>query len=201
MGARPDPRRANRRVALAAAGAAASMAALAFAASPFYAWFCRVTGFAGTTLRAEAAPVETGERRIAVRFNADIAGRDLPWRFEAPRGEAVVTTGEERLVFYRATNEGHEPIVGTATFNVTPHKAAAYFQKIACFCFAEQELAPGESLDLPVSFFVDPAIERDPNLAGVGTITLSYTFFRHPGATPRGAQRASAAPDAARPLN
>jgi len=197
--ARHPQRRANRRVALAAAAAATAMAGLAFAASPFYAWLCSVTGFAGTTMRAEAAPAAPGTRAITVRFNADVGGRDLPWRFEPLERAVAVTTGEEKLAFYRATNEGAEPIVGTATFNVTPHKAAKYFRKVACFCFGEQELAPGESLDLPVSFFVDPAIENDPALDGVGTITLSYTFFRHANATPRSARRAAAAAPA--PVN
>jgi cytochrome c oxidase assembly protein subunit 11 len=201
MSAAREIRRANRRVALAAAGAAALMGALAFAASPFYAWFCSVTGFAGTTLRADAPPAAAGERLITVRFNADLGGRDLPWRFEPAQGPLSVRTGEQALAFFRVTNEGREPVVGTATFNVTPHKAAPYFDKIACFCFSEQELAPGESLDLPVSFFVDPAIEKDPNLAGVDAITLSYTFFRHPSAAPRAASRVGAASAPRAPVN
>lgn len=190
--------RSNLRLALGLAGIVVAMGGLAFAASPFYAWFCRVTGFAGTTQRADAAPVERGSRIVTIRFNADVAGHDLPWRFVPLERAVQVATGEERLAFYRATNEGAEPVVGTATFNVTPHKAAPYFQKIACFCFGEQELGAGESLDLPVSFFIDPAIEKDPNLAGVTTITLSYTFFRHATATPKAA-RVGAAPASGAP--
>ena len=171
-------RRANRRVAFAAGGVVAGMLVLAFASAPLYRLFCQVTGYGGTTQRAASAPAETGTRTITVRFNADVASQDLGWEFKPSQNAIRTVTGEEHLAFYRVRNTGTAPTVGVATFNVTPHKAGPYFQKIACFCFSEQELKPGESMDMPVSFFVDPAIEKDPNLRDVTTITLSYTFFR-----------------------
>ena len=154
------------------------MVGLSFASVPLYRLFCAATGYGGTTQRATSAPAEIGERVVTVRFNAGVASRDLPWEFRAVESEARVHVGEDRLVFFRARNTGSEPSVGVATFNVTPFKAGPYFQKIACFCFSEQTLAPGESVDMGVSFFVDPAIAKDPNLNDVTTITLSYTFFR-----------------------
>lgn len=175
-----DPRtRANVRLALAMGAIAVAMAGVSFAAVPLYRVFCQVTGYGGTTQRAEYAPSRIGKRVVNVRFNADIAGSDLPWEFRAPAESQVsLHVGEDKLVFFHAKNIGHEPTVGVATFNVTPFKAGPYFKKIACFCFSEQTLDPGESVDMGVSFFVDPAIDKDPNLSDVTTITLSYTFFR-----------------------
>ena len=178
MSHRPAIARANRRVGFAVAGVAAGMIALAFASAPLYRLFCQVTGYGGTTQRAVTAPAETGTRLVTVRFNADVASQDLAWDFKPVQSELRTVVGEQHLAFYRVRNTGTLPTVGVATFNVTPHKAGPYFQKIACFCFSEQELKPGESMDMPVSFFVDPAIEKDPNLRDVTTITLSYTFFR-----------------------
>jgi cytochrome c oxidase assembly protein subunit 11 len=169
---------ANRNVAFAVAGIAVGMVALAFASVPLYRLFCQVTGYGGTTQRAAEAPAELGTRLVKVRFDSNVAGHDLPWTFKPLQADATVHVGEDRLVFYRATNTGPTPTIGVATFNVTPHKAGQYFQKVACFCFNEQKLDPGESIDMGVSFFVDPAIDRDPNLRDVTTITLSYTFFR-----------------------
>lgn len=170
--------RANRRVGFAVAGVAVGMIALAFASAPLYRLFCQVTGYGGTTQRAAAAPAELGTRTVTVRFNANVASADLGWQFQPLQSEIRTVTGEEHLAFYKVRNNSSLRTVGVATFNVTPHKAGPYFQKIACFCFNEQELKPGESMDMPVSFFVDPAIEKDPNLRDVKTITLSYTFFR-----------------------
>ena len=170
--------RANRRVGFTVAGVAVGMIALAFASAPLYRLFCQVTGYGGTTQRAATAPAELGTRTVTVRFNADVASQDLGWEFKPVQAAIRTVTGEEHLAFYKVRNTGTVPTVGVATFNVTPHKAGPYFQKIACFCFSEQELKPGESMDMPVSFFVDPAIEKDPNLRDVTTITLSYTFFR-----------------------
>lgn len=170
---------ANLRTALAMGVVVVAMAGLAFAAVPLYRVFCQVTGYGGTTQRAEAAPAQIGERLVTVRFNADVASRDLPWQFRIPdEAQATVHVGEDRLVFFHARNVGPEPTVGVATFNVTPFKAGPYFKKVACFCFDEQALGPGEAVDMGVSFFVDPAIDQDPNLRDVKTITLSYTFFR-----------------------
>ena len=160
-------------------GIAVGMLALAFASVPLYRLFCQVTGFGGTPLVATAAPGAVGNRVVTVRFDANVMGgpNALGWRFVGPKS-VDVRTGEEHLIFYTATNRGAATSTGTATFNVTPLKAAPYFQKIACFCFVEQTLSAGETIDMPVSFFVDPAIENDPNLRDVKTITLSYSLYR-----------------------
>ncbi|MCE2509813.1 MAG: cytochrome c oxidase assembly protein [Alphaproteobacteria bacterium] len=154
----------------------AGMTGLSFASVPLYRLFCQVTGFGGTTQTADAAPDAVSDRRITVRFNADIAP-DLPWAFQPVQRKVTVRVGEEKLAFYEATNRSKETLTGTAVFNVTPLKAGPYFSKIHCFCFDEQQLKPGESADMPVSFFIDPEILKDPNLEDVETITLSYTFF------------------------
>lgn len=165
----------NRRLAVILAGVVAGMLGLAFAAVPLYRLFCAVTGYGGTTQVAAQAPGASAERRITVRFDANVAP-DLPWRFTAPK-PVEGRLGEERRVAYAAQNIGERPILGTATFNVTPLKAGRYFSKIECFCFTEQLLMPGESKEFPLAFFVDPALAADPNLRDVSTITLSYTFF------------------------
>jgi cytochrome c oxidase assembly protein subunit 11 len=195
----PTPKAANRRVAIVMAGIVVAMAGLAFAAVPLYRVFCQVTGYGGTTQRAEAAPAQIGKRVVTVEFNADVAGQDLPWEFRAPDETKVkVHVGEDRLVFFHAKNLGRTPNVGVATFNVTPFKAGPYFKKVACFCFSEQMLKPGESVDMGVSFFVDPAIDKDPNLRDVTNITLSYTFFRAKDEKAR-LSNLSAAPSSDRP--
>ena len=186
------PGNANRRTALMLGGAAAAMAGASFAAVPLYRIFCQVTGYGGTTQRADAAPEATAGRVITVRFDASVAGNGLAWNFAPVERQVRVRVGEERLAFFRATNLGREATTGTATFNVTPHKAGPYFSKIACFCFSEQTLGAGQTIDMPVSFFIDPAIVDDPNLADVDTITLSYTFFR--ARTNPVAERSAAAP-------
>ena len=172
-----DKNRKNARVALTLAGVVVGMIAFSFATVPLYRLFCQVTGFGGTTQVAETAPREISDRVIAVRFNADVNDK-LPWRFGPLQREVKVQVGENRLAFYQAQNVSERPVTGTATFNVTPLKAGQYFSKIACFCFTEQRLEPGQQIDMPVSFFVDPAIMDDPELDDVKTITLSYTFFR-----------------------
>ncbi len=153
-----------------------AMAGLTAASVPLYEIFCRVTGYGGTTQVAEDVAPEALEQTIKVRFDASI-GDQLPWQFKPVEREIEVRLGEERLAFYRAVNISDRPIVGSASFNVTPHKAGPYFSKIACFCFTEQVLMPGEEVDMPVSFFVDPAILDDTNTQDLKTITLSYTFF------------------------
>ena len=171
-------RRRNRRIAVALVAVPVAMGALAWASAPLYRLFCQVTGFGGTPGTAAEAPQAAADApSIEVRFNADIAP-DLDWRFGPVERAVTVRLGEPALAFYRAENLGDEPVTGAATFNVTPLKAGAYFSKIDCFCFTEQRLGPGESADMPVSFFVDPEIAEDPNVRDVGTITLSYTFFR-----------------------
>ncbi len=157
-------------------GVACGMVGLSFAAVPLYDLFCSVTGFGGTTQTAEAAPAAVGERVMAVRFNSDVAN-DVPWRFKPSQREVELRVGEVVLAFYTATNESNRTILGSATFNVTPLKAGVYFTKVDCFCFEEQVLRPGESAELPVTFFIDPEIVNDRNMDDVTTITLSYTFF------------------------
>jgi cytochrome c oxidase assembly protein subunit 11 len=187
MSAAPNPR-ANRRVAFTMAGVVVAMVGMAYAAVPLYRIFCQVTGYGGTTGLAASAPTQVGERIVTVRFDANTAGAGMPWRFEPVVPSMTVRVGEEHLAFYRAKNATSETITGTATFNVTPHLAGGYFRKIACFCFSEQTLAPGESVDMPVSFFVDPEIVNDPNLKDLRSITLSYTFFRSKTENPKTAR-------------
>jgi cytochrome c oxidase assembly protein subunit 11 len=175
----------NATVALVLGGLVLGMVGLAFAAVPLYRLFCQVTGFGGTTQVAESPPAEVGARSIKVRFNADV-NRDLPWRFWPEQREVTLRVGEPGLVFYGARNLAARAVTGTATFNVTPLKAGPYFNKVQCFCFEEQTLAPGETARFGVSFFVDPAILEDRNLDEVTAITLSYTFFRSLG-DPEGA--------------
>ena len=172
--------RRNGLTALIAAGVVVGMGAMAYAAVPLYQMFCQVTGFGGTTQVAEKAPSEIGERVITVRFNAD-TGRGLGWDFRPQQRSITLRVGEQALAFYEASNPDDRRIVGSATFNVTPDKAGAYFNKIECFCFTEQALKPGQRVDMPVSFFVDPGIVNDRNLDDIKTITLSYTFFEVAG--------------------
>jgi cytochrome c oxidase assembly protein subunit 11 len=145
-----------------------------------YEVFCRVTGYGGTTQIADRAPNRIVDRHITIRFNADTNSL-LPWRFEPEQASMSIRAGQRALAFYRAQSNADRPIVGTATFNVTPSKAGQYFNKIDCFCFTEQTLEPGQVAQMPVQFFIDPAIVDDPDLDDVTTITLSYTFFRAPG--------------------
>jgi len=168
--------RANKRLGIALAGIAAAMIGAAFASVPLYQLFCQVTGFGGTTQVAESAPLAVGERVFKIRFNADV-DPSLNWAFQPVEREMTVKVGESSLAFFHARNLSGRTTVGTATFNVTPLKAGQYFNKVQCFCFTEQQLAAGAEADMPVSFFVDPAIDDDPNLQEVKTITLSYTFF------------------------
>ncbi|MBE24286.1 MAG: cytochrome c oxidase assembly protein [Rhodospirillaceae bacterium] len=152
------------------------MAGLAYASVPLYDLFCKVTGYGGTPQIAEMLPSVVGSREMTIRFNADV-NRDLPWEFRPVNGKVMVRVGEPTLVYYRVKNLSDKTIIGTATYNVTPLRAGSYFSKIDCFCFAEQELKPGETVDLPVSFFVETSIESDPSMEGINTVTLSYTFF------------------------
>lgn len=157
--------------------AVAGMIGVSYAAVPLYDLFCRVTGYGGTTQVAETIPDQIHDRVITVRFDSSTNAL-LPWRFSPAQREMDVRVGETGLAFYRAQNDGAETTWGTATFNVTPQKAGAYFAKTQCFCFTEQALEPGQEIEMPVTFFVDPSILEDENLDDVNTITLSYTFFR-----------------------
>ena len=174
-----DAGRRNALVGWASAGVVFAMIGLSFASVPLYRVFCQVTGFGGTTQRAERAPGQVADRLIAVRFNADV-NQGMVWKFQPVQRSVQVRVGEETLIAYRATNPSSRAIVGVATFNVQPDKAGEYFDKIACFCFNEQRLEPGQTVDMPVSFFIDPKMLDDPNMADVNTITLSYTFFEKP---------------------
>ncbi len=166
----------NTRVALFCAAFAVGMVGLAYASVPLYRLFCQLTGFAGTTQRAERPSSEVLDKLITVRFDANV-GPGLSWDFQPVQPTTTLKIGENALAFYKVRNRSDKPIVGTATFNVTPDQAGAFFNKVECFCFTEQRLEPGESAELPVSFFIDPAIVKDVDGAGIRNITLSYTFF------------------------
>lgn len=158
-------------------GAVAGMLGLSYAAVPLYRLFCQVTGYGGTTQVAAETPTTVVDQTVTVRFNADV-GKGMPWRFRPAQRSMTLRLGEEGLAIFIAENPTDEAIVASATFNVTPQKAGIYFNKIECFCFTEQRLGPGERVEMPVSFFVDPALLDDPNVREVKTITLSYTFFK-----------------------
>jgi cytochrome c oxidase assembly protein subunit 11 len=155
------------------------MVGLSFASVPLYRLFCQATGFGGTTQRAAAAPGAVADAVVMVRFDAATAP-ELGWEFRPLETAVKVHPGEQREVFFRATNRSSETVTGTATYNVTPTKTGIYFDKLQCFCFNAQQLGPGESRDMGVVFFVDPDLLTDPGTSDVRTITLSYTMFRAP---------------------
>ena len=152
------------------------MGGLAWASVPFYDWFCRVTGFGGTTNISTVAPDDVLEQTIKVRFDASLHS-DMDWDFKPEVHEMEVRIGETGLAFYEAHNPTDRPIAGQASYNVTPYQAGYFFNKIDCFCFEEQVLQPGETVMMPVSFYVDPEIVTDRDAKYVHTITLSYTFY------------------------
>ncbi|MBR9837803.1 MAG: cytochrome c oxidase assembly protein [Rhodobacteraceae bacterium] len=152
------------------------MGAMAWASVPFYNWFCRVTGFGGTTNVAEGTTGEILDRTIKIRFDGSKA-RGFGWEFKPVQTEMTLRIGEEGLAFYEAYNPTDRVIAGQASYNVYPYEAGAYFDKIECFCFSEQVLQPGERVQMPVSFFVDPAIVEDRDAKYTKHITLSYTFY------------------------
>ncbi len=166
----------HRSVAFALAGLVTLMLGLSFAAVPLYQLFCQVTGYGGTTQRAESLPGEVLQQSVSIRFDANTA-RGIAWRFRPTTKPMQIRLGEQGLAFYQARNLSSESVRGTATFNVTPEGAGSYFSKIECFCFTEQVLAPGETVDMPVTFFVDPEMMNDPDARNIREITLSYTFF------------------------
>lgn len=166
---------ANAKVVFRCLGVVAFMAAMTVAAVPLYDWFCRVTGYGGTT-NVAAAPSDTVlEETITVRFDASRA-RGMEWEFRPVETSMEIQYGMTGLAFYEAYNPTDRPIAGSASFNVTPFDAGVYFSKIQCFCFEEQVLQPGERVLMPVSFFVDPELLNDPETVGTPAITLSYTF-------------------------
>ena len=158
------------------AGLAVGMVGLSYAAVPLYQLFCQVTGYGGTTQRAEQAPDTVLDRTITVRFDANV-GRGMDWNFRPVQRKQVLKIGESSLAFYEAKNISKRKLTGTATFNVSPQAAGSYFSKIECFCFTEQTLEPGQLVDMPLTFFVDPDIMNDPQARNIRVITLSYTFF------------------------
>ena len=158
-------------------GVVVLMGSLAWASVPFYDWFCKVTGFGGITNTAEAGSDIILDQTITVRFDASI-DRDMPWTFKPAQREMTLRIGETGLAFYEAHNPMDVPIAGQAAYNVTPYEAGVFFDKIDCFCFTEQVLQPGETVMMPVSFFVDPAIVDDREGQYVHTITLGYTFYQ-----------------------
>lgn len=168
--------RANTSVAMACIVFVGCMVGAAYAAVPLYELFCRVTGYGGTTQRAESSDVSPIDRTITVRFDANVGG-GLPWNFKAETKTVTLRMGEVAEVAYFAENVGSSKTFASATFNVTPFDAGPYFNKLECFCFTDQDLGPGEDMTMPVVFFVDPEMDKDPNLKSVREITLSYTFF------------------------
>jgi cytochrome c oxidase assembly protein subunit 11 len=165
------------RTALGAVGLVAAMASLSFAAVPFYSWFCQVTGFGGTTAVGTGEGVPVLDRTVTVRFDASV-DRSLPWSFRPAQTRMTVRLGETNLAFYEAHNPTDRAVAGQASFNVVPDAAGGYFTKIECFCFTEQVLQPGQTVQMPVSFYVDPAILDDPDGKYVHEITLGYTFYQ-----------------------
>ncbi|MCW5737062.1 MAG: cytochrome c oxidase assembly protein [Enhydrobacter sp.] len=166
----------NARLAWRLVAVVGGMLGLAYAAVPLYDAFCRATGFNGTPLVAQEGDRPIIARTVKVRFDSNV-DPNLSWRFEPLEREVKVQLGEEKLVHYRATNVSQRPIVGTASYNVTPERTAGWFNKVQCFCFTEQLLQPGQSVDMPVVFFVDPEMAKDRRYDDIRTITLSYTFY------------------------
>ena len=189
----PRPQRRNGLVALSLFGVIAGMAGLSFAAVPLYRMFCAATGFAGTPRIGPSESPGRSAQMITVRFNADV-NNGLAWDFSPAQTEVTLHLGEDQVAYYVSRNVATTPITGVATYNVTPEKAARYFNKTACFCFNEQTLAPGQDMQFPLSFWVDPAIATDPNTADVREITLSYTFFQSLNDASRNGALAKAGP-------
>ncbi len=163
------------RTALLAVAGVAAMTGLGFASVPLYDLFCRVTGLNGTTNRGELAPGGIGDK-ITVAFDSNVNPK-LPWKFRPESEHETIDIGARDMAFYTATNTSDRPITGTASYNVSPAQAGKYFTKIECFCFTEQLLQPGETVRMPVIYFVDPKIKEDPDTRDIATITLSYTFY------------------------
>lgn len=194
-------RRRNRRTGMAVGAFVCGMVGLAFASVPLYNLFCRATGYNGTVQVGGPAAPGAGAQVLTVRFNANTHPA-LPWQFAPGQGPMRIHVGEEGAAFYQARNTAAVPVTGMATYNVTPEVVGKYFHKTACFCFEEQTLEPGQQVDMPIAFWVDPKIAADPNTRDIRTVTVNYTFFRslddaarngalanagpHVGAAPRG---------------
>lgn len=176
--------RSNGRIVALLVGIVVVMGALSWAAVPFYSWFCRVTGFGGTTNVATAASEVVLDEMVRVRFDANV-DPGMGWTFRPLQREMKIRIGENAIAYYEAVNTTDHPITGTASYNVAPDAAGYYFDKIQCFCFTEQTLQPGERVEMPVSFFVDAGLVEDRDAHAIRDITLSYTFHRSPDAAPR----------------
>src|SRR5882672_5371460 len=170
-------RRRNTAAVLASLGIVAAMLGLSYASVPLYRLYCQVTGYQGATRTALRAPDAASTATITVRLDANV-NKTLPWSFAPEQPAVTLPLGESVTAVYRVKNLSDKPTVGSATFNVTPFDSGQYFNKIQCFCFTEHALKPGESAELPVTFFVDPKIRTNPDTADIQAITLSYTFFR-----------------------
>ena len=171
----PKLRRRNRIIMTSLCGVAFTMGLAAFAAVPLYRMFCQVTGYGGTTQVADSPSGQVLDRKVRVRFVAN-TDAGLPWTFKAEQTEVEVRLGEPALGYFKATSNAKEPTAGQAVYNVTPDKVGLYFSKVECFCFTEQIIQPGETVEFPVYFYVDAAMDAQPNLSDVQAITLSYTF-------------------------
>lgn len=168
--------RSHRMIAVSCVAVVLAMTGLAYAAVPLYRLYCQVTGYAGTTQRVNEASSRVIDHVLTVHFDANV-DKALPWKFEPLQHKVDVKVGENTLVFYRATNTSDRPVTGTAVFNVAPEAIGIHFNKIECFCFTEQRLEPGQSLDMPVSFYIDPAFVEDEDTKDLPELTLSYTFY------------------------
>ncbi len=172
-----DPaRKRNVRVALICATAFFGMVGASFASVPLYRAFCQLTGFDGSTRRADKASDVVLDRALTIRFDANV--RDLPWSFETKQTRQEAKIGETKVAFFQVTNNSDQPITGRAVFNVVPEQAGRYFQKLDCFCFTDQTVGPGQTVDMPVLYFIDPKYASDFDTRGKQEVTLSYTFFR-----------------------
>jgi cytochrome c oxidase assembly protein subunit 11 len=192
-GRRASARR-NLAVALSMAGIALGMVGMSYAAVPLYQIFCQVTGYGGTTQRAEQTPDTVLDRKITVRFDANV-GHGMGWKFKPAQTKLDLKIGESALAFYEAKNLTTLKLTGTATFNVSPEAAGSYFNKVECFCFSEQTLEAGARADMPVTFFINPEIVNDPEAKKIREITLSYTFFPVKGTEDVAAVRNISRPD------
>ena len=170
------PKRRDGAVALICGAIVVGMVGMSFAAVPLYRLYCQVTGYAGTTQRAETLPTQVLDRVVRVHFDSNVA-KGLPWTFEPAQPWMDVKVGENQLAFYRATNTSVHATTGTSIYNVTPDAVGSHFNKVQCFCFNEQRLEPGQSVEMPVSFFVDPQFVNDEETGHLAGLTLSYTFY------------------------
>jgi cytochrome c oxidase assembly protein subunit 11 len=180
----------NRRVGAICALGFAAMVGAAYASVPLYKAFCQVTGYDGTVRKADAAPTQVLGKTLNIRFDANV--RDLPWDFTALQTTQTVKIGETKVAVFRVTNHSDKAVTGRAVFNVTPEQAGAYFEKLSCFCFTDQTIQAGQTVEMPVLYFVDPKYADDPDTKGKGEVTLSYTFYPAVDAKPAAAKAGKA---------